>query len=207
MVTHSNSSAFRFASTDDAARCYWYRDDGAKPPGASLQWLHFRFRSLGFITHSPASHFAIALRARLGIDPAGTPVSISGRGMTLGDTSHASPGHALANAPGYGGARGAQIESFWPGGNFLYRDAACVSQGIRDAIWYRIELSVDDARRIELRIEAEDELARREYASVIDRLEHPVLTQAGAFLIALGRGPDESGPWVAEFDDIHYGWR
>jgi hypothetical protein len=194
-------AGFRFRAGDDAARHYWYLPASPRTASARCQWLRFRFRPAGFARHSPASHFAIVLRARLGFDAAGTPVSISGRGITLGDTSQAQPAHPLAHDPGFGGARGAQIESFWPGGNFLYRDATLLPEGLQDGREYSVQVEVDDARRIELRIDEGDPVA------VTDRAAHPVIAEATGVLIALGRGPEQGGPWEAAFRDIRTGWR
>src|SRR5688572_13398559 len=84
---------FDFRSTDDEARHYWYLPCTERPPLATTQWLAFRVRFHDFVRHSPASHFAVALRARLGFDEAGVPRTISGRGLTLGDTSLAHDPH------------------------------------------------------------------------------------------------------------------
>lgn len=194
-------AVFRFRAGDDAARHYWYLPETARPASAHCQWLRFRFRPEGFVRHSPASHFAIVLRARLGFDASGAPVSISGRGITLGDTSQAQAAHPLAFDPAFGGARGAQIESFWPGGNFLYRDAALLPEGLQDGREYAVQVEVDDARRIELRIDEGDAI------SVIDLAAHPVLADATGVLIALGRGPERGGEWQATFHGIATGWR
>jgi hypothetical protein len=194
-------AGFRFRAGDDAARHYWYLPETSRPASARCQWLRFRFRPDDFARHSPASHFAIVLRARLGFDGSGTPVSISGRGITLGDTSQAQPAHPLAFDPAFGGARGAQIESFWPGGNFLYHEAALLPQGLQDGIEYTVRIEVDDARRIELRIDDAPPVA------VVDRAAHPVIEGATGVLIALGRGAEQGEDWQASFRDIASGWR
>ncbi len=204
---------FELCSDDDVAQVYFHRPDVLRPPAATTQWLAFRMESDGLFAHSPASHFAVVLRARLGFDDAGRAVSISGRGLTLGDTSMAQPAadnlHALAD-PGFGGARGAQVESFWPGGNFLYRDARALDEGLVDGVPYRVELHVSDARWIAFRI-ADDEgrpLHDPERTQVQDRLSHPVAADATGVVIALGRGPreTESGAWRVRFSEIACGW-
>lgn len=197
--------SFDFAS-DDPPGHYLYLPQTARPPRARTQWLAFRLRLHRFVAHTPASHFAIVLRARLGFDAHGNAVSISGRGMTFGDTSQAQPGagnpHALA--AGFGGARGAQVESFWPGGNFLYQDAAVLPTGLEDDVEYAIELRVDDERWIELSVRATGGAPQR--ARLQDRAEHPVIADATGLLIGIGRGPVESGAWRAELRDIETGW-
>ena len=197
---------FVFESSQDAAQHYWYLPELDRPAGATTQWLTFRFRLAAMCVHSPGSHFAIALRARLGFDAQARPTSISGRGCTLGDTSLAAPApdniHAMR--PGFGGARGAQIESFWPGGNFLYRDSGLLPDGLRDAQWYCVRLHVNDERWIALEIESDSAPTMR--ACVQDRIEHPVEGDASGVLIGLGRGPQESGAWSAEFREIACGW-
>lgn len=200
------NSDFVFASRDEAASHYWHLPEVTRPAHANTQWLAFRFRLDGMAAHSPASHFAVVLRARLGFDASLRPATISGRGLTLGDTSLAqpAPGNRYAMQPGFGGARGAQIESFWPGGNFLYRDSGVFAQGLRDHVWYRVQLHVNDARWIAVDIASEDDLPQR--ACVQDRAEHPVAVGATGALIALGRGPRDSGEWSAQFRDIACGW-
>jgi hypothetical protein len=201
----SPGSRFDFAS-DDPPGHYFYLPQTARPPRARTQWLAFRLRLHRFVAHTPASHFAIVLRARLGFDASGRAVSISGRGMTFGDTSQAQPvaGNPYAQAAGFGGARGAQVESFWPGGNFLYQDASVLPAGIEDDVDYTIELRVDDERRIELGVTAAGGAPQR--TRIQDRAEHPVIADATGVLIGVGRGPVEAGPWRAELRDILTGW-
>lgn len=189
------SGPFLFRSRDDAARHYWYVAGTDRPPGATTQWLSFRVRFHDFVRHSPASHFAVVLRARLGFDADGVPRTISGRGMTLGDTSLA---HNASGDAAFGGARGAQVESFWPGGNFLFRETA-IDEPLRDDRWYAVRLAVADDRRVAFVLDA----GRRE---VQDRASHPVIDDATGALIALGRGPGETGAWHAEFADLATGW-
>lgn len=197
---------FDFASTDPDGH-YWYRPETLRPSHAATQWLSFRLRLHHFVAHTPASHFAIVLRARLGFDASGRACSISGRGMTFGDTSqaHPAPGNAWAQAPGYGGVRGAQVESFWPGGNFLYADAAVLPGGLQDGRWYAIELSVDDQRQVELTVTPEGSPPQR--ARVQDRAGHPVVADATGVLVGLGRGGGETGAWRAELRELACGWR
>jgi hypothetical protein len=100
---------FVFRRDNEASRHFFEVPVVARPAGASTQWLSFRFRSEGMQRASPASHFAIVLRAELGRDAAGVPCSISGRGITWGDTSLAQrmPSNPFAQSPAFGGARGA----------------------------------------------------------------------------------------------------
>ncbi len=203
------SDSFTFESDHDSAQRYWYLPSTVRPPQASTQWLAFRFRLDGMQRHSFESHFAVVLRARLGFDERGTPVSISGRGITLGNTSLAQPpaDNPHAHAPGFGGALGTQVESFWPGGNFLYRDAALLPEGLRDDQWYRVWLHVNDERWIAFGCDPEgDEPRAALHACVQDRASHPVIGDATGVLIGLGRGPSETGPWRAEFRDLSSGW-
>lgn len=201
----SPGSNFAFAS-DDPPGHYWYLPQTARPPRAHTQWLAFRLRLHRFVAHTPASHFAIVLRTQLRFDEGGRAVSISGRGMTFGDTSQAppAPGNPHALAAGFGGARGAQVESFWPGGNFLYQAAAVLPAGIQDDVDYAIELRVDDARWVELCVSATGGPPQR--ARILDRAEHPVIADATGVLIGIGRGPAESGAWRAALRDIATGW-
>jgi hypothetical protein len=198
-------TSFDFAS-DDPPDHYWYLPQTARPPRAKTQWLAFRLRLFGFVAHTPASHFAIVLRARLGFDAAGRAESISGRGMTFGDTSQAQPAAANphAFAAGFGGARGAQAESFWPGGNFLYQETSVLPAGIEDDVEYGIELRVDEQRWIELCVSRAGSLPQR--ARIQDHARHPVVPDATGALIGIGRGPAESGAWRAELRDIATGW-
>lgn len=202
------SRTFRFDHSDDASRQFFHRPATPRPDAPATQWLCFRFRSDGMFTHSTASHFAVVLRARLGFDAAGVPRTISGRGLTLGDTSLASaPADNLhAQAPGYGGARGAQVESFWPGGNFLYRDAQALPDGLRDGVEYTVTVHVNDARFVAFAIEADAADLPRPSICVQDRAAHPVIAEATGVLIGLGRGGTDSGPWSVQFDDIATGW-
>lgn len=204
---HAPTPDFIFDHRDDAARHYWWVPEVARGPGQHTQWLEFRIRPGGMAAHSPASHFAIVLRAHLGRDAEGRPLSISGRGMTFGDTSQAYPlpGNVHALEPGFGGARGCQIESFWQGGNFLYRDSALLPDGLSDELWYTVRLEVDDDRHVSLMVLPDGGAVQA--ARLRDRAAHPVQEGAGGILIGLGRGPAETGPWRAEFRDIACGWR
>jgi hypothetical protein len=206
----SPPSEFEFDARDDAARNYLYLSDTARPLRAATQWLSFRFRLTDFCRHTPASHFAIVLRARLEFDATGVPTTISGRGMTLGNTSLARPvaGDRHATAAGFGGARGAQVESYWPFGNFLYRDSGVLPEGLVDSVWYRVWLHVNDERWIAFGLGREDgaEAATEVAACVQDREAHPVRSDATGVLIALGRGANETGSWRVEFRDIATGW-
>lgn len=200
---------FEFRSTDSASAHYFEIADLPRPAGARTQWLAFEFRSEGMQAHSPGSHFAVALRARFGRDAQGTPVLISGRGITLGDTSLAVPPqhNAFAQAPGFGGARGAQVESFWFGGNFLYRDARILDQGLRDGVAYRVHLHVNEDRWIAFWLaDADGRALQGQLACVQDRAEHPVQDDATGVIIALGRAPTESGAWSARFSGLQCGW-
>lgn len=201
----SPGSSFDFAS-DDPPGHYWYLPQTTRPPRVHTQWLAFRLRLHRFVAHTPASHFAIVLRARLGLDEAGRAVSISGRGMTFGDTSQAQPaaGNPYALGAGFGGARGAQVESFWPGGNFLYQAASVLAAGIQDDVDYAIELKVCDERWIELCATVAGCEPQR--TRIQDRAAHPVIADATGVLIGIGRGPAESGAWRAELRDIATGW-
>jgi len=201
---------FVFRSQDDAARQYFYVPEVSRPAGATTQWLCFRFRSAGMQRHSAASHFAIALRAELGFDADGQPISISGRGITWGDTSQAwaPPDNAFAVAPGFGGARGAQVESFWAGGNFLYRQARLLDQGLVDGTNYHVHLHVSDERWVAFWVldDAGRPIDPAGHACVQDRAEHPVAPDRTGIVIALGRAPRETGPWQAEFSELEWGW-
>jgi hypothetical protein len=185
---------------------YWYLAASAPPPGATTQWLAFRLRLHDFVAHTPGSHFAIALRARLGYAAGGAPAWISGRGMTFGDTSQAQPPplDAHAQAGGFGGARGAQIESFWQGGNFLYADTARLAGGLEDGRWYAIELHVSQTRWIAFAVTPEGGATER--ASIQDRATHPVVPDATGVLIGIGRGAQETGSWRVELRDLATGW-
>lgn len=196
---------FQFCSADDEARHFFEVAKLPRPPGVRAQWLSFRFRSFDLQRHSPASHFAIVLRCELGRDANGRPISISGRGMTWGDTSlaQAPADNPYAQRGDFGGARGAQCEAFWPGGNFLHRQARLFDDGLHDQREYRIHLQVDDDGRICIR--DLDDPGR--VAEAVDPLDHPVLPERTGVLIALARGPNESGRWSAQFDDIAFGWR
>lgn len=199
---------FRFTHRDADAEHFFHRPQTTRPTGAATQWLCFRFRSDGMFTHSPASHWAIVLRARLGLDAAHRPESISGRGITLGDTSLAvAPAdNAFAQVPGFGGARGVQVESFWPGGNFLHARAQALPEGLRDGVDYRVSLHVSDARWVAFAIAQDAAALPPPDVCVRDRVEHPVIADATGVLIALGRGAHETGPWSVCFSEIATGW-
>ena len=200
---------FVFCRDDEASRHFFEVPAVPQPVGASTQWLCFRFRSRGMQQASPGSHFAIVLRAELGRDEAGIPRTISGRGLTWGDTSQAQlpmrcPG---ADPARFGGARGAQVESFWPGGNFLYRQARILDQGLRDDTDYRVHLHVRDDGWIGFWL-ADDDGAPIPDCSVAvhDDPRHPVLPQRTGVVIALGRGAETGDDWEARFSDIAWGW-
>lgn len=200
---------FVFRREHVASRHFFEVPAVPKPDGARTQWLSFRFRSEAMQQASPASHFAIVLRAELGRDQAGVPCSISGRGITWGDTSLAQrmPNNPFALSSAFGGARGAQVESFWPGGNFLYREARLLDQGLCDDTDYRVHVHVNDARWVAfwLADEAGAPIADS-IACVQDEVAHPVLPERSGIVIALGRGAETGADWSASFDDIRYGW-
>lgn len=200
---------FVFRRDDDAARHFFELPRTPRPAGASTQWLCFRFRSRGMQAASPASHFAIVLRAELGRDEAGVPRTISGRGMTLGDTSAACLPARFPGAPAeaFGGARGAQIESFWPGGNFLYRNARILDEGLRDEVEYRFHLHVRDDGWCALWLaDAWGVPVPGAIAAVQDHAGHPVLPGRTGVVIALGRGAETGEDWEARFSDLAWGW-
>lgn len=206
------SGHFRIGDTDDPARCFYEIAVTEPTSVARTQWLSFVFRGHDFVRHAPASHFAVILGATLVRDAAGVPTALSGRGITLGDTSGATPLPCIPQSrrSGFGGARGAQIESFWPGGNFLYRGAVLLADYLQDAVDYRVELDVDRDRRISASITRDTAAPAdqaRVRAEVQDDPMHPVLAAGTGVLIVLARGPGETGPWSAEFSDIRTGWR
>lgn len=200
---------FCFRRDDEASGHFFEVAEVPRPAGVTTQWLSFGFRSRGMQRNSPASHFAVALRAELGRDPSGRPQSISGRGLTLGDTSRAA---LPADCPGadpalFGGARGAQVESFWPGGNFLYRKARILDQGLRDDCDYRVHLHVNDDRWVAFWLADCNGVAQAgAQACVRDHAAHPVLAGRSGIIIALGRGAELGGDWEAHFFDIRWGW-
>lgn len=200
---------FIFRSQDEARQHFFEVPEVPRPAGASTQWLSFIFRSVGMQAHSPASHFAVVLRAELGRDRHGTPVSISGRGLTLGDTSQAQlPAHCPgASATRFGGARGVQVESFWPGGNFLFREARILDEGLRDGCDYRVHLHVNDDRWVGFWLADEGGQPQgRSQVCIQDHPDHPVLPGRSGIVIALGRGPEDGGAWEARFRQISWGW-
>ncbi len=203
-------STFRLCSRDDAAAVYFHHYDCERPAQSNTQWLSFRFVSNGLFTHSPFSHLAVVLRARLGLDQAGRPCSISGRGMTLGDTSSAVTPETISGdqRKAFGGARGMQIESFWPGGNFLWRSTGRFPDGLCDGIQYRVQLHANDQRWIAYAVETirDGRVIELGRAEVQDSAVHPVVPEATGLLIALGRDLRETGPWQVEFEDIAWGW-
>ncbi|HET6603046.1 MAG TPA: hypothetical protein VFG21_02365 [Xanthomonadaceae bacterium] len=204
----STPGHFLIGSEDDPVRCYYLREAVERPAGKSTQWLVARFRTLGMFRHSPGSHFAVALRAELGFDEEGVARTISGRGITLGDTSLASPDPQVPEqaSPRFGGARGAQVESFWHGGNFLYRETGVLPDGLRDGTWYHVHVHVHDECWIAFWIDDGDGARIAGPAIVQDDALHPVTPGRTGVVIALGRGADETGPWRAEFRDIGSGW-
>lgn len=200
---------FRFRRDDDAARHFFEVPEVARPAGCTTQWLSFRFRSRGMQAASPGSHFAVVLRAELGRDATGVPRTISGRGITLGDTSLAAlPAHCPgAPAESFGGARGAQVESFWPGGNFLYRDACILDEGLRDDTDYRLHLHVRDDRWIGFwLVDAAGGVLSGCESAVQDHPGHPVREDRSGVVIALGRGAENGDDWDACFSEIAFGW-
>lgn len=200
---------FRFCRDDEASRHFFEVPEVPRPAGARVQWLCFRFRSRGMQLASPASHFAVVLRAELGRDANGRPCSISGRGLTLGDTSQAAlPGRCPGAAPArFGGARGLQVESFWPGGNFLYRDARLLDEGLRDDTDYRIHLHVRDDRWVGFWLaDAAGRCLPGMSAAVQDDPRHPVTPERSGVVIALGRGAESGADWEARFSEISWGW-
>lgn len=199
---------FLIGSGDDERRHMFHLEATTRPPGAQAQWLSFRFRSLGLVSRSPGSHFAIVLHCAVGRDHQGLPTSLSGRGMTLGDTSeaHCPQGDPRHGDASFGGSRGMQVESFWPGGNFLYRATALFDDGLAEDAWYEVRLATDEARRVVLCARGPGDAAPRR-VEVVDRAAHPVVPGATGVLIGLGRDRSrESGDWRAEFRDIAHGW-
>ncbi|MCK7593137.1 hypothetical protein [Pseudomarimonas salicorniae] len=200
---------FVFRRDHEASRHFFEVPEVARPDGATTQWLCFRFRSEGMQAASPASHFAVVLRAELGRDAEGVPRTISGRGLTWGDTSQALRPASFPGAPGdrFGGARGAQIESFWPGGNFLFREARLLDEGLRDEVDYRVHLHVRDDGWCGFWL-ADDrgQPLPGQSASVRDHPGHPVIAGRSGVVIALGRGAETGADWEAQFEDLAWGW-
>jgi hypothetical protein len=200
---------FDFASVDDAASHYFHLPETPRPSGSATQWLTFLFRSRGMFRCSHASHFAVVLRAQLGYDKAGVPRRIHGGGITLGDTSLAwpAPDSIAIGDPAYGGARGAQIESFRGADNFLFAASGSFPDGLCDDTWYRVGVHANDAGYIAYWI---DPLIRAsgdpQMQCVFDPDRDETSRTATGILIALGRGPHETGPWTAQFRDIRWGW-
>ncbi len=200
---------FRFRSQDEAHHHFLEVPEVPRPAGASTQWLSFLYRSSGLQRHSPASHFAVVLRAELGRDQNGIPQTISGRGLTLGDTSKAALPASFPGAPAqrFGGARGVQVESFWPGGNFLFREARILDQGLRDDCDYRVHLHVNDDRWIGFWLsDSQGQPRAATQACIQDHPDHPVLPGRSGIVIALGRGEERGGEWEASFREITWGW-
>lgn len=209
MQLDPSGNNFRFHSSQNEREHFWYVPQCPRPSAlVSTQWLSFRFRSHGMLSCSPASHFAVVLRARLRFDVDAKPVSISGRGITLGDTSLATPSSSLPDAirSRFGGSRGTQIESFWPGGNFLFRETALFAEGLQDRREYRVHVHVNDARWIGYGVCQDPDPTPGPIRGVRDLVDHPVDEDAVGVLIALGRGAQESGDWSAEFLQIATGW-
>lgn len=209
-VAEAGPVDYAISSEDDERSRLLFVAETKRPDGADTQWLAFRFRSDGLLSNSPGSHFAIVLRAALDYGADGLPVAISGRGIALGDTSqaHPPPGHPLSDLPGFGGARGMGIESFWPGGNFLFAASAVLPQGLQERFWYHVVLHVNDARWVAFRVTDEHgQLLHPEPGPCVrDAAAHPVRAGATGVLIALGRDRRENGPWRAAFRDIRHGW-
>lgn len=200
---------FEFTNVHDDASHYFHLPETLRPSGNATQWLTFLFRSRGMFRHSSASHFAVVLRAQLGYDEAGVPRRIHGGGITLGDTSLASPapGSAALGNPAYGGARGAQIESFRGSDNFLFAASGSLPDGLCDDVWYRVGVHASDAGYIAYWI---DPLIQAKgdprMHCVFDAGRDETSKAATGILVVLGRGPHESGPWSAQFRDIRWGW-
>jgi hypothetical protein len=107
----------------------------------------------------------------------------------------------------FGGARGAQIESFWPGGNFLFREARILDEGLRDGIDYRVHLHVrDDGWTGFWLVDDCGAPLPGASACVRDDPGHPVVAGRTGILIALGRGNEQGGDWEATFSDLRWGW-
>lgn len=209
MSLAQDGAEFVFRRDDEAARHFFEVPVVPRPDGATTQWLSFRFRSENMQRASAASHFAIVLRGELGRDAAGVPRTISGRGITWGDTSLAAipADNPHAQAAGFGGAQGAQVESFWPGGNFLYREARLLDEGLRDGVDYHVHVHVNEARWVAFWLsDADGNALAGMQACVQDRETHPVLPGRSGIVIALGRGAETGEDWSARFSQIRYGW-
>mgnify|MGYP001182398193 CR=1 FL=1 len=206
----NSSRNFIFSSFNDAASHYFHIENTPRPEGGNATaWLSFMFRSCGMFRHSPGSHFAVVLRARLGFDAYGTPREISGAGITLGDTSQAfaAPDSRAFGDPAYGGARGAQIESFRGADNFLFAASASFPDGLCDEVWYRGSVHANDAGYIAYWLEpAHRPTPNPPMPCVFDADRDAFSRSETGILIALGRGAHETGPWQAEFRDIRHGW-
>lgn len=203
------SRDFDFTSSHEAVSHYFYLPETARPAGEATQWMSFLFRSLGMFRHSPESHFAVVLRAQLGFDADDVPRRIHGSGITLGDTSLAwpEPDSTALGDPAYGGARGTQIESFRGADNFLFAASAAFPDGLCDETWYRVGIHANDAGYIAYWIDPLNQAAGDPpMRCVFDAGRDEVSKAATGILIALGRGPHETGPWQAQFRDIRWGW-
>lgn len=199
---------FVISSDDDELRHRLYLPRTQRPGVSATQWLAFRFRSQGLLTHSPGSHFAVVLRARIEHDADGIARSLSGRGMTVGDTAQAQPpSHPLPDAP-FGGSPAMQVEVFWPGGNYLYRDTAVLCEGLQEEHWYHVQLHVNDARWVAFCVRDAQGLLLHPHPGpcVHDRAGPAERPDGTGVMIGLGRDRRETGPWRAEFRDVRHGW-
>lgn len=201
---------FRIDSNDEPGSHFFEVPETERPEGATTQWLSFRFRCEGLTRHSPGSHFAVILLAHLVRDEAGAPLALSGRGIALGNTieAFAAPTnlHACGH-PDYGGSRGLVLESFWPGGNFLFREACVLDTPLEDGRDYVLHVHARADGWFAAWVDAEASTCERagKVACVRDAEAHPVIPATG-ILIALARGANESGPWSVTFDRIGFGW-
>lgn len=187
----------------------------AKPAHATTQWMQFRFCSRDFFAHSPGSHFAVGLRGEIGFDGS-SPVSLEGRGITIGhtcgiprDPRDPRRGGCLEFADLPAGTRPgmSQIESFWPGGNFVYADTCRPRAGYRDGAEYRVTIHAHDSDHVAFWIDDGEgsriDPGSEAGASTVDDPVNPVLT---GYWIGLARDDDGSLPWSMLFSRLRTGW-
>lgn len=195
--------------TSDPQPTTWQKNI-PKPPGATTQYLRFKFYSSGYFTKAPLGHFAVALRGDA------TPTYLDGRGIALGHTHLIDP----PSPPNFGGCRQysplpgpgtAQLESFFgsSGGNFVYESTCrplAVGPGLQDYTWYTFEIHVNDGNWMAFWI-------NDQYGNRIDAGYEPAIQDANPVPAGLTKiwllaaeWPSSGTGWSVKFQDMEYGW-
>jgi hypothetical protein len=105
------------------------------PQGYTTQYTTFNFETIGFST---AEEHAVVTLFLDGQAQGGTPPSLIGNGIVLGNVSQRYNGCGSSQAPS-APVMNTQYEAFWSGGNYLW-PGSCASMNLSDSTTHSVEV-------------------------------------------------------------------